>query len=219
MASLPIFALPNLTLFEGAHLPNRLFETRYLEMMEDTYEAGKNEFLFGTMVGDWELHYFRKAKLLPYATRATFTYAHQEENEIWAVHIHGLERVRLGAEVETPRLYRAFEFEPAPTTPLSPQKEDLTYQRILSEINLHAPNLGLGKEEYPNSSSLLAALATAIGLSGAELGHLFCLPRVQEQVSFILDASKEALLTKRALDSLPSLDSPRDIGDGGGSEN
>lgn len=91
MAGLPIFALPNLMLFEGAHLPNRLFETRYLEMVED--------------------------------------------------------------------------------------------------------------------------------LSGPELDHLFCLPSVQEQVSFILDASKEALLTKRALDSLPGLDSPRDIGDGGGSEN
>ena len=95
LARLPVFPLPNVVLFPGAHLPLHLFEPRYREMIEHCVTVGPMALAVAMFEPGWEGDYEGRPSLRPIAGVGRIERRERRPDGRWDILLRGESRVRL----------------------------------------------------------------------------------------------------------------------------
>lgn len=131
LKELPLFALPNEWLFPYVILPLHIFEPRYRQMIEDILD-GPGRIVVGTMVEGTEQE-SPSPPVYPIAGLGEIGRHERLPDGRFDILLLGLRRVRV-REVESDRLYRKVEVEPAEEIPIDPEKEPELRKRLQEAI-------------------------------------------------------------------------------------
>lgn len=106
LAELPIFPLEKAHLFPGAVLPLHIFEPRYVEMLQDTLDSGKNTIAIAEISRGVVPGADAVPVVEPIMGVGVVFAAEKLEGERWNVLLRGVGRVRMLHELETSKAYR-----------------------------------------------------------------------------------------------------------------
>jgi Lon protease-like protein len=185
-----LFPLPNLVLFPYVVQPLRIFEPRYLQLLED---ALKDDRLIGMALlrPGWEPDYQKSPPIHPMICLGRIHKEQQQPDGSWNLLLHGLARARVENEVKADRLYRVARVRLA-------QEEEVASLPRTSDLRRR---LGRAMERWFSAQSATLAQLEKLLHSDLTLGALcdvfsFALPiesEVKQQLLEDADVEERAL--------------------------
>lgn len=150
---LPVFPLPEITLFPHTHLPLHIFEERYRNLIEDTLKKPEplHCFAMGTLV-DPSDETFGDPPVSPFAGVGRIAEYSRMEDGRFMLALKGIGRVRLTAERPLVNGYRVFDAEWLPDHYPTP---DRRWEQTLG-LELKGLALALLRDQADRFRNLLA---------------------------------------------------------------
>lgn len=108
-----VFPLPTLVMFPGVMQPLHLFESRYIEMVEDAI-AGDRIISMALLEPGWEPDYDSRPPIAPVMCLGKIASSHRLDDGRYNILLLGLQRVRLVRELPEQRSFRRAEVEIIP---------------------------------------------------------------------------------------------------------
>jgi Lon protease-like protein len=105
LEALPIFPLPDMTLFPGALLPLHVFEPRYRALVADAV-AGHKIIAVPRLRPGYEVEYEGRPAVFEVCGAGAIVASEQLPDGRWHIILRGLARVRIERELPPERLYR-----------------------------------------------------------------------------------------------------------------
>ncbi len=137
---LPIFPLPDVTLFPHAVMPLHVFEARYRAMVADVLDRDRR-LAIATLKPGYEASYAGRPAVFPIAGAGQIVGAERLPTGRYNIVVKGQHRIRITAELPTDTLFRvvrAVELEDvAPTADVAPVLERIraTCRRLLRALD------------------------------------------------------------------------------------
>lgn len=166
----PLFALPEVWLFPYLILPLRIFEPRYRQMIQDCLD-GPGRIVLGTVCEGSEDDMAGSPPVYPIAGLGEIGRHEEHENGEFSVMLVGLQRVLI-REVESDRLYRKLEIEPAQEIPLTPEREVELRAKLIDALRERSTQPVNVPDQVP-TSHLTDLLVLHTPLPHREMNRLF----------------------------------------------
>jgi Lon protease-like protein len=217
--TLPIFPLPNVWLFPGAVIPLRVFEPRYVQLLEDCLD-GPGRFVLGTIDAG---HEASQLDAPPFAEIAGFgeigRHDRQEDGSYQLVLI-GLGRVRV-EEIDSDRLYRKVRAQGLIETGVHPEDEAALRLRLARAIQVRTARAMPGQPVPPIPADvpigrLADLLALRMPLPHDVITGIFGELDVSVRAGMVLDEDKLRPLLPPSVrpGQAPPTSAPEKLGDG-----
>lgn len=113
LARLPIFPLPTSVLIPGGHIPLHVFEPRYRRMVADALQ-GDRVLGIALLEPGWENEPGGRPPLRQVLGAGVIQMAEQLPDGRYNMIVHGVERIRILEELDSPEPYRLVRAEPVP---------------------------------------------------------------------------------------------------------
>jgi len=142
-----LFPLPNLVMFPSVMQPLRVFEPRYIEMVEDAI-AGDKLLAMGVLEPGWEHEYEGRPPVAPLACLGKIATQRRIDSGEYVLLLLGLRRIRLARELPAVRSFREWEVEllddVAPSGP--PELQAGLQKKLLSAFQALLPKMPVESE-------------------------------------------------------------------------
>ncbi len=185
---LPLFALPDLTLFPGVLQPLMICEDRYCQLVEDVLDT-TGLLVMGTVLGEGRKELDASPMVQPIAGLGRFEQYQKLPDGRFVVLIRGEARV-LVREVDSEHLYRQVAIEPLEATSQAEDKAEVYRDPLCAAIHERVgAEVGFAGE-IP-VSALIDLLLMHLDLAPSEVHGLYSLVDLEKRAQRVLTAHSE----------------------------
>ena len=139
-----LFPLPNLVVFPHVVQPLHIFESRYVEMLEDAV-AGDNLLAMGLLLPGWEAEYEGRPPVDPFVCLGRVLSHTPTKDSRYNILLGGIARARIKSELPAKRSFREVELEIL--TDVEPEPDDSLVRELQLEL------VGTFRKFIPSDSS------------------------------------------------------------------